>query len=40
MPYIPPPKVLAAFADAVIVKGKTLIQGSNQKTETLADDRQ
>ena len=31
MSYIPPPKALTAFPDAVIVKGKTLIQGSNQK---------
>jgi hypothetical protein len=31
MSYIPPPKALIAFSDAVIVKSKTLIQGSNQK---------
>ncbi len=31
MSHIPPPKVLTAFPDAVLVKGKTLIQGSNQK---------
>lgn len=31
MSYIPPPKELKAFPDAVIVKVKTQIQGSGQK---------
>jgi Cytotoxic len=31
MSYIPPPKALKAFPAAVIVKGKTQIQGSSQK---------
>lgn len=31
MSHIPPPKELKAFPDAVIVKSKTTIQGSNQR---------